>query len=204
MSEAEDELRERLRALAQAAGLAVPRLDVEPDPKGRQLPTRVRRGDAGHPRIYASSDLLTRSPQEQTWHLASALGWWASPVPRRQRVLVLALSGTVLVSHLGIGLVNLQEGVHLPRVLLVAAALLGPLVSATYQGLTRRERRSLDIAGHDVLAASGYSPATLARQAFGGQPDPPWHKQVFSAEPRPSRRIADAEEWHSQPHRPLH
>jgi hypothetical protein len=202
--DAEEELRGRLGSLARAAGLPMPKLTIEADPTGRKLPTRVRRGGGGEPQIHASSQLLTKTPQEQMWHLASALGWWASPVPRRRRVLAVAVSAAVLVLHLGIGLAELDGSVHLPR---VALALLGPLglfVTVSYQGLTRRERRSSDIAGHSVLAASGYSPATLARQVFGGQPDPPWHKQVFHAEPAPSRRITDAAEWQPQPFRALH
>ena len=204
MPDAEEELRERLRALARAAGLPVPELAVEPDPKAEYQPTRVRRYDDGVRRIQVSSSLLTTSPEEQTWYLASALGWWASPVPRRRRRQLLALLTVVLVPSTTIGLASLFDNVDLPRVvLIVGGPLLGLLAAPCLQWSTRRERRSLDAAGHDVLAASGYSPATLARQVFGGRQDPPWHRQSFHAEPAPSRRIADAEKWHPQPHRAL-
>jgi hypothetical protein len=201
---AEEELREQLRALARAADLPVPELEVEPDPKAEKLPTRVRRGDDGVRRIHASSSLLAASMEERTWHLASSLAWWASPVPRRRRRQTWGLLTAVAVPYAGLTLASLFDNIDVPRAVLLVGTLLGLVFGVFCAGLIRREQRSFDAAGHDVLAASGYSPATLARQVFGDQQDPPWHKQVFSAEPRPSRRIADAEEWQSRPHRALH
>jgi len=203
--DAEEELRERLRALARAADLPVPELEMQPDPKAEYAPTRVRRGDDGVRRVHASSSLLTASPEEQTWHLASSLGWWTSPAPRRRRRQTLAVFAAVAVPYATLALASLFNNIELPRALLLAGPpLLGLLMIVSIQGMTRRERRSFDAVGHDVLAASGHSPATLARQVFGGRPDLPWHKQLFSAEPAPSRRLADAEEWRSRPYRSLH
>ena len=204
MPDAEQELREQLRALARAADLPLPELEVEPDPKAEKLPTRVRRGDDGVRRIYASSNMLTMSPEERTWHLASSLGWWASPVPRRRRRQTWAVLTAVVVPWAALTLASLFDNIDLPRAVLLLGTLLGLVFPGFCAGLIRRERRSFDAAGHDVLAASGHSPATLARQVFGGRQDPPWHKQLFSAEPTASSRIAAAEEWHSRPHRALH
>ena len=203
--DAEEELREQLRALARAADLPVPELEVEPDPKAEKLPTRVRRGDDGVRRIYASASLLAASPEERTWHLASSLGWWAAPAPRRRRRQTYAVFAAVVVPYATLALASLFSNIDLPRALnLAGPPLLGLLMTVSVPGMIRRERRSSDAAGHDVLAASGHSPARLARQVLGARQDPPWHKQMFSAEPSPSRRIADAEEWHSRPHRSLH
>lgn len=201
----EEELRERLRALAGAARLPVPRLEVQPDAEGATLPTRVCRGDDGEWHVVASSGLLAAGPPEQTWHLASALGWWASPVPRRRRRQHVAVLTVFIGLSVAFGLASLFENVHLPTaVVLAGGPLLGGVVSLAYGGLTRRERRSLDAAGHGILAASGHFPAATARQVFGGRPPLPWHKRWIHAEPPPAQRITDAEAWSAEPHRSLY
>ena len=206
MDEAEERLRERLRNLAGAVAVRVPALEVDPDPTGTRLPARVARDDdTGAQRIVVSTTLLTGSDEEQTWHLASCLGWWRSPVPRRRRWRRFAVITAIAVSYGALAVAELDGSVHLPTLVhILGGPLLGFLGALAYAGLTRWERRSLDVAGHDVLAASGYSPAMLARQVFGGRQDPAWHRQLLHAEPAPSRRIAHADVWQLQPHRSLH
>ena len=104
----------------------------EPDPKAENLPTRVRRGDDGVRRVHASSSLLTASPEEQTWHLASSLGWWASPVPRRRRRQVWAVLTAIVVPYATLALASLFNNIDLPRaLLLVGPPLLGLLMSVS-------------------------------------------------------------------------
>jgi hypothetical protein len=80
-----DALHRRLRVLAERSGLTLPTLDVVDDPKGRLLPATVRDGGDGEDHVAVASSLLRAGPDAQTWHLATALGHWASPVPRRRR-----------------------------------------------------------------------------------------------------------------------
>jgi hypothetical protein len=80
-----DALHRRLRVLAERSGLTLPTLDVVDGPKGRLLPATVRDGGDGEDHVAVASSLLRAGPDAQTWLLATALGHWASPVPRRRR-----------------------------------------------------------------------------------------------------------------------
>jgi hypothetical protein len=195
----DEALRQRLSDLARAAGLPVP--PVEEDTKEGTLP-RVR-GRAGEERIVVPPELFEASTAEQTWHLAACLGWWFSPVPRRRRRQGLALMALTGVVYFGVGIPLVTDMVDLPRVLALAIVTVLHVVPPTVRAARdRREQRALDAAGHDVLRSAGHDPAAVARDVFGGQPDPPWFRQPFRSEPAPSERIAAAERWTPEPPRP--
>ena len=186
-------LRARLRVLAERSGLPLPQLDVVDDPKGRLLPATVRNGGDGEDHIAVSSSLLRASPAEQVWHLASALGHWASPVPRRRRWEGWVVTAVLVACGIGYGLVELDGTVDLPQAAAVAAsAVVGLLVSIGAAALARRGQAAYDEAGREVLRRSGYDPQALTRQVFGDRPDPPWWTRVHAREPAPSRRVAAA------------
>lgn len=198
---AEERLRELLSRLAEASDLPVPPLVVEDDPDGDLLEARVRY-DEGRTerRIVVSSSVLTASPAEQAWHLAAALGWWASPVPRRRRVLSGLAVAVVLTGYIALGFVTLWDSYDLPLALEIAA---GPVATAglfwSGAALSRWELRGSEAAGHRILVAARHDPVVVARQAFGDRTDPPWWRALGRREPAPSRRIADAESRSADP-----
>ena len=199
----DDALRERLRTLATAAGLPTPPLEEDVARKPVLMAQIHGRGPAE--RIVVSPSLVEADAAEQTWHLAACLGWWASPLPRRRRRQGWTVEAILLIAQAAIGWAYLADAVDLPRgVQFAGVLLLGLLLLALRAVLSRREQRALDRAGHDVMAASGHAPATLARQAFGGRQDPPWFGRIFAQEPFPSQRIADADRWQVRPHSSLH
>jgi hypothetical protein len=183
-------LRERLRVLADAAGVAVPPLEIAPDPRGRLLRAHVR-DDRGQERVVVSSDLPTAPEGEQTWHLAAALGWWASPEPRRRRRQVKRLLVALFLAGVVAVVVGGLADVPFSVIVLGVVAVGWPVATA----LSRWERRALEDAGHAVLAAAGHDPAALTRQVFGNQPEPGWFERVFGNQPTPRRRVAAAEAW---------
>jgi hypothetical protein len=187
---AEAELRERVRVLADAAGLPVPPLEIAPDPRGRLLPAHVR-NDRGRERVVVSSDLPAAPAGEQTWHLAAALGWWASPEPRRRRRQVKGLLVALFLAGVIAVVVGPLVGVSFGVIVLGVVALGWPAANA----LNRWERRALDDAGHGVLAAAGHDPAALTRQVFGNRPEPGWFERVLGTQPTPRQRVAAAEAW---------
>jgi hypothetical protein len=114
-------LRSRLRVLAERSALPVPALDVVDDPEGRLLPATVRDGGDGEDHVAVSSSLLRASPDAQTWYLATALGHWASPVPRRRRREGWVATGLLVTLCVGFGLAELDGVVDLPGAATVAA-----------------------------------------------------------------------------------
>jgi hypothetical protein len=198
---ADDTLRERLRVLAEAAGLAPPPLEVD----GSRPETMARvRGRRGEERIVVPDSLLDAAPEQQIWHLAACLGWWSSPTPRRRRRRSRVVVGVVIALWLVVGYVQAFHLTDLPRALLfvVHTALLA-LLPVAVTAAARHERRALDEAGLQVLRTAGHDPAALTRQVFGDEPDPPWFRQVARAEPAPSRRVARAARLLPEPERPL-
>jgi hypothetical protein len=199
----DEALRERLSALATAAGLAVPPLEVS-GLRTPELLAEVRDHSRGE-RIVASPALLEADPAVQTWHLATCLGWWTSPVPRRRRRQGWATAGVLVLAQAVLGLAQLSELVDLPRgVLFTTVVLLGGLALPLHPAMARREQRALDSAGCAVMAASGHEPGTLVRQVFGDRRDPPWFRRLVSNEPAPSRRIVAADRWRARPHDSLY
>jgi hypothetical protein len=198
---AEEHLRELMSRLAEASGLSVPPLVVEDDPDGNLFEAKVRY-DEGRTerRIVVSSSLLTAPPAEQAWHLAAALGWWASPVPRRRRLLSMPIIALVLAAYFGVGYVTIEDPYDLPLALQIAA---GPVATGVLfwsgAALSRWMLRGSEAAGHRILAAAGYDPVVVARQAFGDRTDPPWWRAMQQGEPAPSRRIAAAERRSADP-----
>lgn len=187
-------LRSRLRVLAERSGLPAPAMEVDHDPRGRQVPARVRRGDGGDELVTVSSSLLRADPVEQVWHLAAALGHWASPQARRRR----RRSGlvTALVATLGVGsgLLGLSDVVDPPGPVAVALALLLPLALSLAEAATARHvQRTLDEAGWEVLRRAGYDPVSLTRLVFGDRRDPSWWARLHAREPTPSARVAAVE-----------
>ena len=181
-----DALHGRLRVLAERSGLPLPALDVVDDPKGRLLPATVRDGGDGQDRIAVSSSLLRSSPDAQTWHLATALGHWASPVPRRRRRQGWVVVGLVAALRIGHGLADVNGVVDLPRPASFALpTLLGLLVSLTAAAAARRSQAASDEAGREVLRRAGHDPVALTRQVFAGRPDPSWWTRLHSRTPAP-------------------
>src|SRR5688500_468788 len=94
-------------------------MDVVDDPKGRLSPAAVRDGGDGgdggdgQDHIAVSSSLLRASPDAQIWHLATALGHWASPVPRRRRRQGWVAGGLLAALWIGYGLAELDGVVDL-------------------------------------------------------------------------------------------
>ena len=109
-------LHRRLRVLAERSGLTLPAMDVVDDPKGRLSPAAVRDGSDGQDHIAVSSSLLRASPDVQTWHLATALGHWASPVPRRRRRQEWVAGGLLAALWIGYGLAELDERLGHPGI----------------------------------------------------------------------------------------
>ena len=180
-----DALHGRLRVLAERSGLPLPALDVVDDPKGRLLPATVRDGGDGQDHIAVSSSLLRSSPDAQTWHLATALGHWASPVPRRRRRQGWVVVGLVAALWIGHGLADLNGVVDLPRPASFALpTLLGLLVSLA-AAAARRSQAASDAAGREVLRRAGHDPVALTRQVFAGRPDPSWWTRLHSRTPAP-------------------
>ena len=200
----EDVLREQLRVLAEKSGLPVPPLDVEPDPKGRKVPAHVTKEPGEPERIQVTERLLEATAAEQDWYLAAFLGWWASPEARRRRWRARAVISLVVLPCLGLGFADVVGLVELPEVLLfVGGPVLGAAMQLTIAAVSRWQFGALDAVGHDVLRAAGRDPATVAREAFGGRPDPSWFQRLHAIEPVPSERIAAAERRRAEPDRPL-
>jgi len=188
----EGELRERLWALAEAARLPIPMLHVAPDPKERLLPARVKHdAKTGEDGIVVSSTLLTADADEQTWHLASCLGWWSSPVPKRRRREYWGVCVVLLLAYLALGGLVSFGLLAVPSVVVMLPGALG--LYAGIAAMSRRERRALEDAGSGVLEANGYDPAALTRQVFARQVEPSGLKRWHSVEPTPRQRIAAAE-----------
>ena len=186
----EDDLRERLRVLAEASGVAVPPLEVTDDARSRLVPAQIRGWENGEDRIVVSESLLDAGPEEQIWHLAACLSYWASPVPRRQRRQGWAVAALVLVPYFGFGLAQLSVDDQLSTWASIAiGSTLTALIPVVLAAVLRRFHRALDEAGRDVLRRAGYEPAGLTRRVFGTQADPPWWKRWHSREPTPSQRI---------------
>jgi hypothetical protein len=189
-----DALHGRLRVLAERSGLPLPALEVVDDPKGRLLPVTVRNGGDGEDHVAVSSSLLRSSPDAQTWHLAAALGHWASPVPRRRRRQGWVVVGLVAALWIGYGLAELDGIVDLPGPVAFALnTLLGLLVPLAGAAAARRSQAASDQAGREVLLRSGHDPGTLTRQVFAGQPDPSWWARLHSRVPAPSARVSAVE-----------
>jgi hypothetical protein len=187
-----DALRDRLRALAEAATLPVPALEVAPDPKRRIIPARVSR--EGDDRITVSSTLLEADADEQTWYLASCLGFWASPAPRRRRREFWAAALLLSLGYLVLGGLVLSGALAVPTIVVVAPAALVLLAGSA--AMARRARRALDAAGAAVLEAAGYDPDELTRHVFGGRDEPGRIARWFQMEPTPRERIAAAVREH--------
>ncbi len=187
-------LRARLRVLAERSGLPLPALDVLDDPKGRLLPATVRDGGDGKDHIAVSSSLLRASPDAQTWHLATALGHWDSPVTRRRRRQGWVVTGLLVALLVGHGLAELHDVVDLPGVATVAVnAAVGLLASVGGAATARRSQAAFDEAGREVLRRAGHDPITLTRQVFAGRQDPSWWTRPHSRAPTPSARVSAAE-----------
>lgn len=190
--EAEAALSNRFEALARANGMTPPPLEVEPDPRGTLHPSRIDWTEEEH-RVLASSTLVGADPHEQTWHLATALGWWASPGPLRTRNrgrVALVLGG---IPYGAFGLADITDVVDLPKaaLLLLGVATTGTL-TLVLSAVSRRQVTALDAAAGPVLRRAGHDPATLARLVFADQPDPAWYRRPFLNVPSPSRRISAA------------
>jgi hypothetical protein len=190
--EAEAALWNRFEALAGTNGMTPPPLEVLPDPRGRLLPVHIDWTEEEH-RVLASSALLAADPHEQTWHLAAALGWWASPGPRRTRNrgrVALVLGG---LPYVAFWLVDVFGALELPQ---PAIVVLGVAVAGTLtfvqRAVSRRQVAALETAAGPVLRRAGHDPATLAPLVFGDQPDPAWFRRPFTYAPASSRRLAAA------------
>lgn len=153
---AEERLRELMSLLAEASGLPIPPLVVEDDPDGNLLETKVRY-DEGRTqlRVVVSSSLLTAAPAAQARHLAAALGWWASPVPRRRRVLSGLAFTVVAAGYAALGFATLWDAYQVPLALEIAA---GPVAGVglfwSVAALGRWQVRASEAAGHRILAAA--------------------------------------------------
>jgi hypothetical protein len=189
----EHDLRERLRRLAAASGVAVPQCEITDDARSRLVPAQVRGWDDGEDRIVVSESLLHAGPEEQTWHLAACLGYWASPAPRRRRREGWAVAGLFVVSYVGFAIFQISTNNQLPKwVTFAISTALAALVPLVLAAVSRRFHRALDESGRDVLRRAGYEPAALTRQVFGSQVDPPWWKRPHRTEPTPSQRVRAA------------
>jgi hypothetical protein len=203
--ELEEALRRRLAALADAARLPLPSVELVPDRKRRKDRAYVVSDPDEQPQMHVTENLLTASAAEQEWHLAACLGWWASPVPGRRVNEGGVLLTVALLPHLVWGLGHLTGLVELPKPAAVVMGLLvGVVLPVSLAGVARRNQRALEDAGHDVLRAAGRGPAAVARQAFAGAKDPAWYRRPLAVEPTPSQRIALAERHELRPHQPLH
>jgi hypothetical protein len=161
------------------------------------------RGHGKRKHIVVDPSFGWLSADEQNWHLATALGWWATPVPRRLRRLGWLLGIVAGLVPLGFVVIDWLDAAEPPKWFVVTVFLAcGFVVPPAINWIARREMRTCDAAGHEILRAAGHHPATLARRVLGAQPDPPWHKRPFDLEP-PSRRIAAAECHRVQPQPPL-
>jgi hypothetical protein len=176
-------VRDRLRMLAEASGLPVPRLVVD-KPRAQERPPRSWERD-GERTVVVPWSLPTASPALQFWHLAACLGRWVSPEPARRR----RLSGVLLVVLFVVYVVLLFALSSTVTWLWITVLLAYPLGSWT----VRWERQAMEAAGRTVLAAAGHPPVEVARAAFGDEPDPPFLKALLASEPTPSRRIRAAE-----------
>jgi hypothetical protein len=136
------------------------------------------------------ASLLDADASEQTWQLAACIGWWASPVPRRRRRQTIAALVGLAMPYTGLGLAELAGASSWP--MRATLLLLGALTPFMIAACLRRERRALDAAGHDILRAAGYDPASLAWLVFGGRADPPLLRRLASTKPSPSERITAA------------
>ncbi|MGY1615252.1 hypothetical protein ACI797_00750 [Geodermatophilus sp. SYSU D00691] len=183
MSANEGMVQERLRQLAEAVDLPVPRLVVDV-PRQQERPPVVREKD-GERRVVVPPSLVTAEPARQLWHLAACLGRWTSPVPKQRQRIGGVVVGASLVLYVVL-LVLLAASVPWIWITVVLAYPIGAWA-------LRWERQAMDDAGRRVLAAAGHPPAEVARAAFGDEPDPPFLKRILSGEPAPSRRIAAAE-----------
>jgi hypothetical protein len=190
--EAEAALWNRFEALARANGMTPPPLEVLPDPRGRLLPVHIDWTEEEH-RVLASSTLVAADPHEQTWHLATALGWWASPGPRRTRNRGRVALVLVALPYGAFGLVDIFGGLSLPKpvIVVLGIALTGTL-SLAQSWVSRRQVAARDAAAGPVLRRAGHDPATLARLVFGDQPAPAWYRRPFTNTPAPSRRLTAA------------
>jgi hypothetical protein len=198
---ADEAIRQRLRTLAEAAGLPTPPLEI--DGSRPETVSRVR-GTRGEERIIVPDSLLDAPPETQIWHLAACLGWWTGPAPRRQRRRSRAAIGVFLALWLVVSYIHAFHLIELPRIVLFAAhTTLGALLPIAIAAAARHERRALDDAGLGVLRAAGHAPAALTRQVFGGERDPAWFRRLVRSEPAPSQRVARAAGLIPQPARPL-
>jgi hypothetical protein len=197
---ADEALRERLSELANAAGVPVPPLHE--DSRDGTLP-RVE-GHADEERIIVPPALFDAPATHQTWHLATCLGWWRSPEPRRRRIQRLTADLAAALVYVVGGLPLVVHQFDVPKVLgLAVLAVLHALLLATRAALSRREQRALDAAGSDVLRAAGHDPGALAWLVLGSEPDPPWFRRPFRTVPVPSTRISAARTRPVEPHRPM-
>jgi len=176
-------VRDRLRMLAEAAVLPVPRLVVD-QPRAQERPPAAREAN-GQRTVVVPPYLLTADPARQLWHLAACLGRWASPVPRQRHRLGGILLAVLLVAYVVL-LFLLAPTVPW---LWITVLLLYPVGAWTL----RWERQAMEDAGRSVLAAAGHPPVEVARAAFGDEQDPPLLKRLLSGEPAPSSRIRAAE-----------
>jgi hypothetical protein len=197
----EEECRRRLRALADAARLPVPRLVFED--REDDFAVAAVRGHGKRQHIVVDRSFAWLSADEQNWHLASALGWWATPVPRRLRRLGWLIAAVNAALATAVAVIELAGSPEPPSWIVVGALLMcGFVLPPAINWMALRGMRACDAAGHDILRAAGHQPAELARRVLGDQPDPPWHKRLFAPVP-PSQRIAAAERHQLQPQRPL-
>jgi hypothetical protein len=176
-------LQDRLRMLAEASGLPVPRLVVD-RPRAQERLPQSRESD-GERIVSVPQSLLTAGPARQFWHLAACLGRWVSPEPARRH----RLGGLLLIGLLVVYVVLLFALATIVPWLWITVVLAYPIGSWTI----RWERQAMEAAGRTVLAAAGHPPAEVARAAFGEEPDPPFLKALLAGEPTPSRRIRAAE-----------
>src|SRR5688572_19889159 len=186
----DEALRQRLSDLARAADLPVP--PVEED--SQEGAAAHVRGRAGQERIVVPPELFEAPPATQTWYLASCLGWWVSPSPRRRRRAFRTVVSVTLAVYLGVGGALVFGEPDLPRFVLGSAhAVVGAVSPLIYAAAGRWQRRAYDAAGQQVLRAAGHDPAALTRQVFGAEPEPPWFRQLLRPEPTPGERLAASE-----------
>jgi hypothetical protein len=158
------------------------------------MPAAVRDGGDGEDHIAVSSSLLRARPDAQTWHLATALGHWASPVPRRRRRQGWVAGGLLAALWIGYGLAELDGVVDLSGAATVAVnAVAGLLIPIAGAALARRSQAASDEAGREVLRRAGHDPVTLTRQVFADQQDPSWWTRLHAREPAPSARLSAVE-----------
>lgn len=198
--EQEEAVLRRLRALADAARLPLPSVDVVQDRKRWKVPASVDIDAGEEHSIEVTEHLLMAGPAEQDWYLAACLAWWASPAPRRRARQGLIVYAAALVPHLVFGFGQLTGLWHLPKpVLLTLGTLIAVVLPLAQAFSTRHAQRGLEAAGLDVLRDAGRDPAVVARQAFGGRTGPRWYQRPFAIEPSPAQRIAAAERHEVRP-----